>query len=242
MASGSTRDGALFIATHSGLFRSTEASSELEPVGEIGQDTMGFSVVGPDEFLGSGHPAPNQAGPTSLGLIESSDAGEQWKQISLGGEADFHILRSLHGRVYGYNGSNGELMVSSDGGETWSGRSPPAPLIDLAVDPKDPQRLIASTQGGLALSTDDGRTWMPLEGDVGLLAWPEVEALFLLDARGDVRRAADPEESWEPVGAIGGQPAAFTAADGGELYAALADATILTSSDGGSSWQERVSP
>lgn len=51
------RDGALFIAAHSGLFRSPSESSSAEPVGPS-QDTMGFTVVGPDRFLASGHPTP----------------------------------------------------------------------------------------------------------------------------------------------------------------------------------------
>jgi hypothetical protein len=50
------KDGALFVATHTGLFRAPEGQDKPERVGDRFQDTMGFTVVGPDTFLGSGHP------------------------------------------------------------------------------------------------------------------------------------------------------------------------------------------
>jgi hypothetical protein len=48
------RDGALFAATHTGLFVIGDGTATR--VTERFQDTMGFTVVGPDYFLGSGHP------------------------------------------------------------------------------------------------------------------------------------------------------------------------------------------
>jgi hypothetical protein len=88
------RDGALLIATHGGLYRVAAGEQEAERVGESRQDTMGFTIVGPDHFLGSGHPDAKgfQAGdPPLLGLIESRDGGQTWRPISLRGEADFHV-------------------------------------------------------------------------------------------------------------------------------------------------------
>ena len=48
-------DGDLYTATHFGLFR-VAADGVAERVGESLQDTMGFTVVGPDRFVASGHP------------------------------------------------------------------------------------------------------------------------------------------------------------------------------------------
>ncbi|MGH2953334.1 MAG: F510_1955 family glycosylhydrolase [Solirubrobacterales bacterium] len=235
-------DGALFIATHTGLFRSPEGASGAERVDEQFQDTMGFTVVGPDRFLGSGHPAPGEDRPPSLGLIESTDGGQSWEEVSLAGEADFHVLRFAHDRVYAYNVLSGELMLSDDGGESWTTRRPPAATIDLAVDPAGQERIVASTEGGLTLSEDDGRRWRQVRGDVGLLAWPEPDRLYLINATGEVQVSSNEGRTWRRVGNIGGQPGALIAEDAEELYAALGDGTVLGSTDGGASWDVRSSP
>jgi photosystem II stability/assembly factor-like uncharacterized protein len=203
---------------------------------------MGFTVVGPDHFFGSGHPAPGEDRPPNLGLIESTDGGESWEEVSLAGEADFHVLRYAHDRIYAYNGLSGELMLSDDDGETWTTRRPPAAVIDLAVDPDDPRRIVAATERGLGLTEDDGRRWRGLSREVGLVAWPEAERLFLVDAGGRVHVSADVGESWSKVGELGGQPAALVAESARTLYAALPDGTVLESTDGGASWGVRSSP
>ena len=235
-------DGTLFVAAHTGLFSSSEGSSSAERVDEQYQDTMGFTVVGPDHFLGSGHPAPGENRPSSLGLIESTDGGRSWEEVSLAGEADFHVLRFAHDRVYGFNALDGRLMLSDDGGETWREREPPGPLLDLAIDPEDRERLVAATEDGLALSEDDGQSWEPLDGELGLLAWPEPGRLFLVNGSGEIQASRDAGESWTSLGSIGGQPAALAAASATELYAALGDGTVLESADGGRTWETRSTP
>jgi hypothetical protein len=237
-------DGALYIATHYGVFRSPEGSEEAERVGAGLQDTMGFTVVGPDHFLASGHPGPGEPGPANLGLIASRDGGETWEEVSLGGEADFHALVFAHGRVYGYDASGGRLMMSDDGGETWAERRPPAPVIDLTVDPADPERIVASTEAGLAVSEDDGRNWRATEdgAQIGFLTWPAGESLYLVDVRGAVQVSSNGGRRWGRVGRIGGQPAALAAEGERELYAALPDGTVQQSRDAGATWSVRVSP
>jgi photosystem II stability/assembly factor-like uncharacterized protein len=235
-------DDSLFIATHTGLFSSPEGADSAERVDEQFQDTMGFTVVGPDHFLASGHPAPGEARPESLGLIESTDGGRSWEEVSLSGEADFHVLRYAHDRVYAYNALSGELMLSDDGGETWTEREPPAAVIDLAVDPDDSERIVASTEDGLAVSDDDGESWRPISGGIGLLAWPSERRLYLVDGKGDVRVTSEAGDPWRSTGSIGGQPAALAAAGPRQLYAARSDGTVLRSADGGSSWELRSSP
>jgi hypothetical protein len=116
-------DNALFIATHTGLYRVDEGERKAERVADRFQDTMGFTIVGPNRFLGSGHPDVQEAQqrnlPPRLGLIESTDEGRSWESISLVGEADFHVLRFAGERVYGYDASNDRLLVSGDRGRSW---------------------------------------------------------------------------------------------------------------------------
>ena len=74
-------DGALYAATHSGLFRLPE-QGQAERIANRSQDTMGFSVVGPGRFIGSGHPDPleDRVRPPLLGLIVSTltGGGNSW--------------------------------------------------------------------------------------------------------------------------------------------------------------------
>ena len=91
---------------------------------------MAFEVIGPDHFLGSGHPDVRAGLPPYFGPIESRDGGRTWKPRSLQGKVDFHLLEVDDRRVYGY-GSNFDtraerLLASADGGRTWARRSVPS--------------------------------------------------------------------------------------------------------------------
>ena len=234
--------GTLYIATHYGLWTAPEGQTRAERFGESTQDVMGFSVVGRDRFIGSGHPDPSQQLPPSLGLIESSDGGESWKSKSLLGRADFHVLESAGRRVYGFDGTQGRLMVSSDAGSSWERRTPPAGVFSLAISPDDPDRVVVSTEAGVLESVDSGESWRPVNDRLaGLLAWPSPNRLYLVDGEGQVQATEDGGKQWEPVGSIGGAPAAFIA-DGSDLYAALGDGSVKRSSDGGRSWTVRATP
>ncbi len=247
-------DGALFIATHTGLFRAAEGEPESERLADRYQDTMGFTVVGPDEFLGSGHPDGNEDLPPFLGLIRSVDAGETWDPVSLLGEVDFHSLESSGDLVYGYGSDfktrKQQLLVSSDGGESWEERplpeEAPEPLVEesilaMAIDPEKPSTVIVSGQEALWLSTDQGRNWEFLSADTGLLAWEEPGSLFLVTRDGEMRSSDDGGRTWSVQGSVGGEPAAFEVS-GETLYVALHDGTIKKSDDGGASWSVRSTP
>jgi len=108
---------------------------------------MGFTVVGPDHFLGSGHPGSVRDDPPFLGLIESRDAGNNWRPISLRGEVDFHVLEAQGAIVYGF-GSDFEtraarFLRSEDGGRSWKRLAPPEELTGLAIDPREPRHIVA---------------------------------------------------------------------------------------------------
>lgn len=94
-------DDMLYAGTHYGVYRLAR-EREPELVGDVVQDFMGFTVAGPDHFLGSGHPGEGDrnAAP-DLGLIETTDGGQSWTSVSMNGEADFHSLDYRHGFVYG---------------------------------------------------------------------------------------------------------------------------------------------
>jgi hypothetical protein len=235
------RNRTLYVATHNGLYSAPDGQTRVEQVGESGQDIMGFSVVAPDRFIGSGHPALTQELPPHLGLIESRDGGRTWKNVSLLGEADFHVLRSSGPRVYGFDATQGRLMVSSDGGRSWGQRRPPAAMYDLAIDPADHDRIVVSTERGIFASSDAGRRWRRVSSTLaGLLAWSKT-GLLLVDGQGAVRRSTDAGRRFEGVGEVPGPPSALTVA-GDSLYVALGDGTVLRSANEGATWAVRATP
>jgi len=126
-------DGTLYAGTNYGLIRIGEDGTATRVAGRV-QDFMGFTVVGPEHYLASGHPGADQDGPANLGLIESTDGGQSWTSVSLEGEADFHVLEARHDLVYGYNA--GSIMVSEDG-VIWKKRGS-LPLADFAVSRPTP--------------------------------------------------------------------------------------------------------
>ncbi len=240
-------DGSLFIATHTGLFRAGPNSRKAVRIADRFQDTMGFSIVGPNRFLGSGHPdAREQKLPPLLGLIESADAGKTWTPISLLGEADFHVLRSAGARVYGYDASNDRLLASADAGQTWKELDKPGQIVDLGPNPRNPQRLVTTSVGsleqGMYASQNGGQSWKRLNDAVGLIAWPAPERLYLVDDQGQALVSSDGGRTLARRGEIGGQPAALLAVAKDDVYVALHDGTIKRSTDGGATWTVRSSP
>jgi len=235
------RNGGLYAATHTGLFAIGDGTATR--VTERLQDTMGFTVVGPDHFLGSGHPdfrdkqltVPNKR--PLLGLVESRDAGRSWQPLSLLGEADFHALEVAHGLVYGYDATGQRFMVTSDR-RSWQMRST-VELVGFAVSPTDPNLVVGTTGRRLQRSADGGRTWQPLQGP-GLLVldWADQAGLWGVAADGQVWHSRDAAGTWQRPGRVGGQPEALLA-DQGRLYAAVAELGIISSADGGRTWQLR---
>lgn len=224
------KDGAVYAGTHYGLFRIVDGRATR--VDDRVQDFMGFTVAGPEHFLASGHPGEGQEGPGSVGLIESDDAGETWQELSLSGQADFHALEYRHGRVYGLNSMTGQLLTSADM-NSWEELSS-NPIADFAVSPTEPDVLIATTEQGLARSTDGGRNFQPLPSAplMVFVSWASDGTVTGVTPDGGVFTAEDPDGEWSQRGTLDGQPEALTAQSGSEIYAA-ANGTVLLSTDGG---------
>lgn len=233
-------DDALLVATHTGLWKLNLGEGKAARIGDSRQDTMGFTVVGPNRFLGSGHPDLRDDLPSHLGLIESMDAGMTWRSVSLLGEADLHVLRFVNGRLYGYDSNTGLLLVSDDVGRSWAERVAPGLILDLAVHPRNTERLVATTSRGLTRSEDGGRTWTTIGQALGYLAWPTDNRLYVVDTRGTVYVSADSGATLRVVGSLGSEPAALLAATDTELYVALHDSAIRQSIDGGVTWTART--
>ncbi|GAA1580128.1 hypothetical protein GCM10009789_37370 [Kribbella sancticallisti] len=225
-------DSTLYAATHFGVFR-IPASGPATRIADRYQDTMGFTVVGPRHFLGSGHPDERENKPGRLGLIESTDAGQTWRALSLEGEADFHALKAAHGQVYGFDSGTARFMVTTDR-RTWQTRSI-TPMIDFAVSPAGPDTILATTQEyGLARSTDGGRSFAPVKDapPVVVLAWQAPDVLYGVTITGAVMASHDAGGSWQQQGSLDGRPEALVAESKDKIYAAT-ESGIYASTDGG---------
>lgn len=239
-------DDALFVATHTGLFRVPDGETSARRVADRHQDTMGFAVVGGNRFLGSGHPDLREKLPPFLGLIESKDAGRSWTAVSLQGKVDFHVLKARGRRVFGYGSDfktrQPRFMTSTDGGRNWTRLRAPAELLSLVISPDDPRKLMASGERRVYFSPDGGRSWSELETPAaGLLAW-NADGVFMADAAGRVWRSARDAPKWTAVGSVGGAPAALEGTRPRELLIALHDGVIKRSVDAGRSWSVRSEP
>lgn len=136
----------------------------------------------------------------------------------------------------------GAFLASADGGEPWEERRPPQPVLDLALHPADPRRMVAATERGLLTSADAGRTWRRAGDEIGLLAWPDALALYVVDATGAVSRSDDGGWTSTPTGSIGAPPEAIAAAGARDLYAAVEGGEVRVSTDGGARWATRAAP
>lgn len=221
----------VFVATHEGLGAWTEDG--LERVSRTSADFMGFTV-GPDGTLyGSGHPGRGEDGPSSVGLIRSTDGGRTWEPVSLAGEADFHALAADEDGVVGYDAYTGQLRLSADG-EEWEDVDAPTGYLSLAADPVS-ERFVGTTgQGVLVASEDGGRTLEPV---------PDAPRLLLVDYFADgslLGVAADGQlllggrdGSWEAAGARAGEGLqAMTVGPEGTIWL-LDDAGLQRSEDRG---------
>lgn len=233
-------DGDVYAATHFGLWRVPE-DGEAHRVGDTAHDFMGFTVIGGDHFVASGHPLMTEEMPPLLGLIETTDAGKTWRSVSLLGDVDFHALRAAHDAVWGWSSSDGALLVSEDQ-EEWDRRSTITSMLDFAVDPDDADHVVAATSesledAGLQRSNDGGRTWEPAEGPpLARLAWAEPDRLFGAGLDGALWRSTDAGETWDKAGDVPGRAEAFADADGRLLIAA--GGSLFDSTDDGATWNE----
>lgn len=226
-------DDALYVASHSGVFRQGE--NGFERVADRWQDTMAFTVAGADHFIASGHPDLREDRPVHLGLVESTDAAVSWEPVSLEGEADFHVLELAGDLLYGYDSLSQTLMVTEDR-ENWSDVLT-APVLDLAADPADGGTLVLTDPRGELMRLEAGARPVPLRDGprVGMLDWSAAGPLVGLGSEGEVWVSRDGGAGWEQSGAVPGFPQALTVAD--DRWYTATDRGLFSSSDDGGTWE-----
>lgn len=228
-------DDTLYVASHNGVWRVEDGEREL--VADRQQDTMGFVVVGPGHFLGSGHPDPDENLPPSLGLVESTDAGETWEPLSLMGEADLHSIEQVGDKIYAYDSTSQSLMVSDDG-QRWDVISQLLPILDIATDPDDPDTVYALTAAGDLIRSTGGTEPSPeYDAPQGLVAidWQPDGPLVAVAGNGAVLVSPDGRSRWQTAGVLDGPAEALDAAPG--RWHAATQSGVHESTDDGATWE-----
>jgi photosystem II stability/assembly factor-like uncharacterized protein len=164
---GRAKGGVTWTAGHDVLARSTDGGQtwqDVRPSGLPHLDIHGFSVDPRDSTL--------WAALAGAGLYRSNDGGKSFELVTRevgGGVMALAVTSS--GRILAGDMRQG-LYSSADGGKTWKPTLQEG-LMGLAVNPKDPKRIVA-TGPGILLSTDGGRSWdevLPLQQGAGPVAW-----------------------------------------------------------------------
>ncbi|MDO8383946.1 MAG: sialidase family protein [Microbacterium sp.] len=224
-------DGFL-LGTHDGIFAASAEGVLGARVSRFAFDAMGLAATD-GALLASGHPGsgtPAEFGAPNLGVIRSTDGGTEWESVAYPGEKDFHALASTpDGVVLGMTSDSIELLISRDNGSTWSATGTSMMTAGIAVDATG--RVIAATQEGLQVSTNDGATFAPwVDAPVvyGLSASPDHQRVVGVDAKERIWVTSAGAESWTEVGSVHGSLQAITIAnDGGILVADDSGTTFL---------------
>jgi photosystem II stability/assembly factor-like uncharacterized protein len=230
----------LILATHQGVFL-LDAQGQARHLSRT-DDFMGFAHIEGARFVASGHPAAGG----NLGVLLSENGGKDWTVISdgAGGPVDFHAMSVSPADTMTIYGLFGDIQVSRDAGRTWNKTgSAPTGTIDLAAAPDAAGSIFAGTQSGLMFSGDFGANWT-LSGPQGVPA-TAVEA----SAAGDVYAflvgaglfKRDTRGKWSALAASFDERLmlhiALDPVNPGHMAAVFDDGAIMTSNDGGMTWQ-----
>ena len=159
----------VYAGTETGLFKSTDSGASWTPL--------------PTQLLYSDiHSlAIDPATPTTIyagnagGMYKSTDGGLTWIDIMRGPNAGMNVKSiaidgNNPGTIYA-GGTYGEgltvrtgVMMSTDGGSTWTFPLSNESASSIVIDPTDPTSVFVGTDSGVLGSFDSGTTWNRLDG------------------------------------------------------------------------------
>jgi photosystem II stability/assembly factor-like uncharacterized protein len=188
----------IWLTGHYVFKKSTDAGTtwvNVRPAGLPTRDIHAFAVD-------PRSPKTLYAAVAGIGLFRSTNDGRSFSLVSAKRGGAFMALLVLQdGRILAGDYLRG-LLQSTDRGRSWK-RVVRATILRLAVNPKDPRRVLAST-AGIALSTDEGKTWrlvLNLPKGVGPIAWSrsDPKLAYAVGLNRVFYRSTDSGQSWQAV-------------------------------------------
>jgi hypothetical protein len=246
--------GDFLLTTNRGFWRIERETQKVTRItGTVSakkqRDTVGtFLLVksaGGQTLIGSGHPDHQNTLPQFIGFMRSDDLGRTWRVVSRLGGADLHKIELKHDRMYAFDAVLSAIVISRDEGRTFQERFTPRGLIiDFAVDPEDPDYILADNDDELFASRDGGRQWKGLLRAPRIrLAWPAAGHLYRADQDGKVYTSTTRGRTWTETSSVPGEPYRFLETeDPQHLFLALSDGTILETTDAAKTWKPVFTP
>ena len=239
--------GTIYIASASGgVFKTTDEGESWAPIFEnYPTASIGDIALAPSDpsiiWVGTGEANILRSSMAGTGIYKSTDAGENFTYMGL---ADtHHIARILvhpskpntvyvasAGHEYTFSEDRG-VYKTTNGGKTWHKSffiDEKTAVIDLAMDPEDPDILYAGTaqrlrfrwndpkegpQSGIYKTIDGGKTWNPLTNGLPDFSLGECERIGLDICKSQpnvvytainksgayIYRSDDKGETWKPI-------------------------------------------
>jgi len=193
----------ILLGTHEGLYELT-GLNKMKKIGNEDFDVMGLAVLG-NKIFASGHPNQGSKLPAPVGLVASTDNGKSWKQISLAGKVDFHLLEASRSELYGSDSQSGKLMYSADSGKTWKYLGPNE-FSDIAVSPDMKGMAVALKETNLWLTENSFNTTVEIKNSLKFsqIEWTK-SGLFGLSGN-TLYKSLNNGKTWSKISKFKGEP------------------------------------
>jgi photosystem II stability/assembly factor-like uncharacterized protein len=266
------------LSTGDGIYKSTDAGKTWTHLGLRDGQQIPYIVVDPRDanrlFVAVlGHPyGPNE----ERGVFRSTDGGRTFQKVFYRdentGASDLELDPRSPDVVYAclwetrqgpwengaWNGTNGGIFKSTDGGTTWrplkNGLPDDVVQADVAIAPSDPRRIYASVASrqavGIYRSDDAGDTWTRITTDArpaGRIGGGDLPVPFVHPKNPDTVfmasvvtwRSIDGGKTWSGIrGAPGGDDyqRGWINPDDPDIIALASDQGTIVSVNGGETW------